>query len=98
MTEPRESALDLLARYEQEVEFLSDAAAVEAMSARLRDDLEGTVDIDRERGPIGESSDRGPATGPEAVAADLAFEPGIALCLSGGGYKAMLFNAGRSSG
>jgi NTE family protein len=85
----RPSALEALQRYRREVELLGDQESRPALDEQLRRDLEGSL-------AGGEESGRPAGPAPEAreFLREFGFDPGLALCLSGFGYKGMLFNAG----
>ena len=94
MTEPpKKSALRLLTEYEREARLLADETG-QNLEAQLREDLQGTLAL-TEQGLVDEgASTTGPVPEARPLLRELAYEPGIGLCLSGFGYKAMLFHVG----
>jgi NTE family protein len=90
--DPKKSALESLAQYEEQVKLLEDPSAVHAASARLRNELEGTVSVKPEGEP--RDTERWIRDAGDAVVGDLTFDPGMALCMSGTGYRGMLFQIG----
>lgn len=92
MTKKRPSALELLDDLGADVELLADPAATRSLAEGVRRELEGEIAISA-HGEIEETIPPSTRAVPD-LAGVLAFEPGVALSLSGYGYKAMLFHAG----
>lgn len=88
----KESAFSLLARYATEAALMASDDPAE-FDRQLAEGIEGTLALTDE----GEVDVGRPPASTESEAAflrDFAFEPGSALCLSGAGYRSMLFHAG----
>jgi NTE family protein len=92
--ETKPSALDLLKKYDKDAELLRSDESLERLANQAAREEAGTI------GSVSPSAvSRLSATSqltPEAKEfyLDFALTPGIGLCLSGSGYKAMLYHAG----